>query len=78
MAPYQVREDHTALALMNRNCQQDYQQKPRHVVLMVGHKELAAEDLPLQVCEVGLERVREMMVQESPVFLALAFLRLVQ
>ena len=63
---------------MNRNYQQDYQQKSHHAVLMADRKELTVEGLPLQVCEVVLERVPEMMVQESPAFLVLAYLRLVR
>ena len=49
-----------------------------HVNLMVDHKELIAEDLPLQVYEVVLETAQEMWDPEILAFLVLAFLRLLQ
>ena len=61
---------------MNPNYQRDFQQMSHHAVLMVDHKELTVEGLPLQVCEVVPERVPETMVQGSPAFLVQAYLRL--
>ena len=63
---------------MNPNYQRDYQQMSHHAVLMVDHKELTVEGLPLQVCEVVPERAPGMMVQGSPAFLVQAYLRLVR